>query len=299
MQCQQPDKYWSIILQINKNEKILDGRKVAQSLEKLTKLKVSKLLKRGIKPCLAIILIGSDESSEIYVERKRKTGIKMGILVNIYRFKESVLEEDVLDKIRKLNNDPSVHGIIVQLPLPKKFNKQKIIESINFQKDVDGFPPINWGKLAYQTKGIIPATASAVMNILHYYQIPIKGREVVIVGKSEIVGKPLSILLLNENATLSIVHKATANLKDHTLRADILVSATGCPKLIKKDMVKNQAVIIDVGIKRYQGKIVGDVDFEKVISRVSFITPVPGGVGPVTVATLIKNTVETAEHLSR
>ncbi len=286
-------------MQTNNNEKILDGNKVAQSLEKIVKLKVSELFKKGVKPCLAIILIGSDESSEIYVERKRKAGIKMGVIVNIYKFKESVSEEDVLAKIKKLNNDFSVHGIIVQLPLPKKFNKQKIIESINFQKDVDGFHPINWGKLAYQSNGIIPATASAVMNILHYYQIPIKGREVVIVGKSEIVGKPLSILLLNEDATLTVVHKTTANLNSHTLRADILISATGCPKLIKEDMIKNQAVVIDVGIKRYQGQIVGDVDFEKVILKAAFATPVPGGVGPVTVATLIKNTVETAEHLSR
>lgn len=274
--------------------KILDGKRLAKSIEEESKKEIAL---SKLSPKLAIILVGDDEASKIYVNKKKKAGDRIGVNVDIFHYAENDNSQDIIDKIKKLNNDVSFHGIIVQMPLPQGFDKQRIIEAVSPEKDVDGAHPLNWGRLAYTIKDVTPCTAFSVMNILHYYQIPIQSKEVVVVGKSELVGKPLSILLMNEDATLTVVHRKTKNLKKHTQNADILISAAGQANLITEDMIKKGAVVVDVGINRIGGKVVGDVDFESVKNKASAITPVPGGVGPVTVAQLIKNVVDNARRL--
>lgn len=274
--------------------KVLDGKKLAQRMEARQKKRVAELRRKGIVPTLAVILVGKDPASQIYVSRKKEAASRIGLEVKVFKYPENAKVENILRKIENLNKDKKIHGIIVQLPLPKHINQGRIIEAISPSKDVDGFHPLNWGKLAYKTEGLIPCTPAAVLALLDFYKIPLQGKEVVVVGKGNFVGKPLSILLLNENATLTVVHRSTKNLKFHTKRADILISATGSPSLIKKDMVKKGAVVVDVGISRENGRVTGDVDFKEVSKVVSFISPVPGGVGPVTVAMLLENVIKIA-----
>lgn len=276
--------------------KLLDGKRLALKIEQRQKIQVAKLRKTGIIPTLAVILAGEDPASGIYVSKKQEAGKRIGVEVKVFRYPKSIKTEKIVSKIESLNRNKKIHGIIVQLPLPNNINQEKIIESISPEKDVDGFHPLNWGKLAYKSEGLLPCTPAGIMEILHFYKIPLKGKEVVIVGKGNFVGKPLSILLLNSDATLTVVHLATKNLKFHTRRADVLISAAGVPNLIKKDMVKKGAVVIDVGISRNKGKITGDVDFNKVSKIASYITPVPGGIGPITVAMLLENVIKIARH---
>jgi len=273
---------------------ILDGKKVSQIYRESIRKEVEGYLKRGLrKPSLAVVLVGNDPASRVYVSNKRKACEKVGIESLFYHLPEETSEGELLKLIKELNDNETVDGILVQLPLPKHIDTQKVIESIKPDKDVDGFHPENMGRLIANLEGgFIPCTPLGIKLLLDYYGIEVKGKDATVVGAGYIVGKPLSVLLLNMNATVTVCHIHTADLKKHTLNADILVSATGVPHLIKEDMVKEGAVVIDVGISKVDGKIVGDVDFEKVKDKVSYITPVPGGVGPMTITALLMNTLK-------
>ncbi|NTU69587.1 bifunctional 5,10-methylenetetrahydrofolate dehydrogenase/5,10-methenyltetrahydrofolate cyclohydrolase [bacterium] len=274
---------------------ILDGKKLSKQIEATDKKRAHILIEKNIVPTLAIILVGEDKASKIYIQKKISAGLRVGVKVNLYHYKEDTKTEEVLAKINDLNIDKSTHGIIVQLPLPEQIDKQEILEQISPEKDVDGVHPLNWGRLAYKKHDFIPCTPAAIMEILKEYNISIKGKEVLIIGKSEIVGKPLAILLMNEEATLTIAHKGTKDLVAHTKNADIIISATGVPGLINSEMIKEGVVLVDVGIIRIGSKVVGDIDFESASKKAAAITPVPGGIGPVTVSMLLRNVILFAE----
>ncbi len=271
---------------------ILDGKEVSKIYRERLKKEIDQLREKGYrKPSLAVILVGNDPASQVYVNNKRKACSKVGIESLFYHLPEDCKEEKLLSLVKELNENPEVDGILVQLPLPKHINPQRVIETIRPDKDVDGFHPENMGKLiANLDSGFIPCTPLGIKILLEHYGIDVQGKDTTIVGAGYIVGKPLSVLLLNQNATVTTCHIYTKDLKKHTLNADILISATGVAHLIKEDMVKEGAVVIDVGISKKDGKIVGDVDFEKVKEKASSITPVPGGVGPMTVTALLLNT---------
>ncbi|NPA14349.1 MAG: bifunctional methylenetetrahydrofolate dehydrogenase/methenyltetrahydrofolate cyclohydrolase FolD [Aquificae bacterium] len=271
---------------------ILDGKEVSKIYRERLKKEIDQLREKGYrKPSLAVILVGNDPASQVYVNNKRKACSKVGIESLFYHLPEDCKEEKLLSLVKELNENPEVDGILVQLPLPKHINPQRVIETIRPDKDVDGFHPENMGKLiANLDSGFIPCTPLGIKILLEHYGIDVQGKDTTIVGAGYIVGKPLSVLLLNQNATVTTCHIYTKDLKKHTLNADILISATGVAHLIKEDMVKEGAVVIDVGISKKDGKIVGDVDFEKVKEKASYITPVPGGVGPMTVTALLLNT---------
>lgn len=280
--------------------KILDGRIIRDEALKELKYKVSKLKR---KPHLAIIQIGSLEESNAYIEQKKKFGEQTGFKVSVINFEKSSLEEEVIYKIQNLNKNKNVDGIIVQLPIPNKFNLSKIIESINEKKDVDGLGSKNIKKLfSGEVDGIIPATTRGIISLLKWYKISINSKKVVIIGRSNLVGKPTALKFLSENATVTICHSKTKDLKKETKEAEILISATGIPNLITKDFVSKDQVIIDVGINLINGnglkeeilgrKFVGDVCFEEVSKIVKAISPVPGGVGPMTVVSLFQNLFE-------
>mgnify|MGYP001625415030 CR=1 FL=1 len=271
---------------------ILDGKALsAQIKDDLTK-KVKNYL---IKPCLAVIQIGNDEASNVYIKAKEKACNTVGINFIHVKFEEDTTEQEVINKIVELNNDTYVNGILLQLPLPSQFNQDKLLNLINKNKHVDGLTDINAGLLFKGNNNLVPCTPLGIVTLLKEYKIDLIGKHVVIIGKSNLVGKPLAILLLQEGATVTICHSKTNNLKQFTKQADILVSAVGKKDLVTKDMVKENSVIIDVGINRVAGKLYGDVDFENVKDIVSFITPVPGGVGPMTVAMLLSNVVKNYE----
>ena len=266
--------------------KIIDGKRISGKLLGEVKAKISKLRE---KPGLAIVIVGENPASLIYVNSKEKMCNELGAYCERYNLSKDVSETDLLKLIDELNDNPKIHGILVQLPLPKQIDDQLVIESIRPEKDVDGFSPLNLGNLAVGNTIIAPATPKAVMHLIESAG-KIEGKHAVIVGRSNIVGKPVALMLLEKNATVTICHSKTRNLGDYTKNADILVAACGVPQLIKKDMVKKGAVVIDVGINRTSGgKIVGDVDFENVKEVASYITPVPGGVGPMTIAMLMDN----------
>lgn len=270
---------------------LLDGKSLSEKI--ITSLK-DDIVNLKIKPGLTVILVGEDKASEIYVKNKEKVSKKIGINSNVIRLPKDIEESDLLKIIDKLNNDESINAILVQLPLPKHINSNNIIESIKPIKDVDGFHPYNIGKLSM---GLIPysipCTPLGIINILQEYNINLESKKVLIIGRSNIVGKPLFHLLLNKNATVTIAHSKTVNLKNLTLDADIIISAIGKPKFITTDMIKQGSIIIDVGISRLDnGTISGDIDFENVKEKCKFITPVPGGVGPMTIAMLMKNTLD-------
>ncbi len=273
---------------------VIDGEKLAAKIKSKVKQEIAE---KKLKPKLSLILVGNDPASEIYVKKKHLACEELGIISDQHFFAENVPEQKVIELIESLNKDPSVSGILVQLPLPKQFNSLKIMELIFPEKDVDGFHPVNAGKNVIGQDCFKPATPLGVMRILEEYKIPLEGKNAVIVGTGNITGKPLGLMFLNKNTTVTYCNKYTKNLKDFTSKADILVSAVGKPKLITKDMIKKGAVIIDVGITRLEnGKVVGDVDFEEAKKIASFITPVPGGTGPLTVACLMQNTLK-AEKL--
>ncbi len=246
-----------------------------------------------ITPGLAVVIVGDDPASRVYVNNKKKACEAVGFVSEEYALPAETTQEDLLALVETLNNKPDINGILVQLPLPKHLDDKAVIAAINPQKDVDAFHAVNVGKIMLGEYDFLPCTPAGVMEMLHSYQIPVEGRECVVIGRSNIVGKPMAMLLLHENGTVTICHSRTKNLAEVCRRADILVAAVGIPKFVKADMVKEGAVVIDVGMDRDEnGKLCGDVDFENVKEKCSFITPVPGGVGPMTIATLMKNTLK-------
>lgn len=272
---------------------LLEGKAVAdQVLSRLSgEIKALKE-KNPMLPKLVVVLVGNDPASHVYVNKKAQTAQKIGILSEILAFPEDISQAELCAEIRKLNADPTVHAILVQLPLPKGLNTLEVLNLIDPEKDADGLHPLNMGKLLIGQPVISqPCTPAGVMTMLKHYKLPLEGKHAVIVGRSNIVGKPMGLMLLQENATVTYCHSRTADLPDVTRQADILVSAVGIPHYIKAHHVKDGAVVIDVGINRVDGKLVGDVDFEHVSRKSSYITPVPGGVGPMTIATLMANTL--------
>lgn len=271
---------------------IINGKEIASAI----KLAIAEELKKiktdtGREAGLAVVLVGDDPASIVYVRNKKKACQEVGIRSSEYRLPKETSQDALLRLIASLNKNPEIHGILVQLPLPHHIQTDKIIEAINPDKDVDGFHPVNVGKLVANTASLISCTPLGVITLLDKSGIPIEGRKVVIVGRSNIVGKPAALLFLHRNATVTICHSRTKNLSDYTLRADILVAAIGKPAFVKADMIKKGAVVIDVGINRDEAGLIGDVDFPSAREKVSYITPVPGGVGPMTIAMLMKNTL--------
>ena len=272
---------------------IIDGKKEAEILRDEIKKEIISIKNKTNKvPGLSVILIGDFVPSQIYVRNKEKNSKEVGMNSNIIKYSKDVTEEEVLKKIKELNNDKNVSGILVQLPLPDQIGKEKIINSIDPSKDVDGFHPTNVGNLASGYKAIVPCTPLGCLILIKKVEKNLSGKHAVIIGRSNLNGKPMTQLLLKENCTVTIVHSKTKNLKEECSKADILIAAAGKAKLVKKDWVKNSSIIIDVGINQEGDKIVGDVSFEEVKDKVKAITPVPGGVGPMTIACLLKNTLE-------
>ena len=247
----------------------------------------------GITPGLAVVIVGDDPASRVYVNNKKKACEAVGFISEEYALPAETTQEELLSLVDTLNNKESINGILVQLPLPKHLDDKAVIEAISPLKDVDAFHAVNVGKIMLGEYDFLPCTPAGVMEMLHSYEIPVEGRECVVIGRSNIVGKPMGMLLLHENGTVTICHSRTKNLAEVCKRADILVAAVGIPRFVKADMVKDGAVVIDVGMDRDEnGKLCGDVDFENVKDKCSYITPVPGGVGPMTIATLMKNTLK-------
>jgi methylenetetrahydrofolate dehydrogenase (NADP+)/methenyltetrahydrofolate cyclohydrolase len=270
---------------------ILDGKALANKIKARAKIEIDQLKSKGIIPGLAVILVGNNPAGQVYVNMKTKACEEVGIYSINHRMPEEVNEKDLLYVIDMLNKNPLVNAILVQLPLPSKINEEKVIEAIDPKKDVDGFHPYNMGKLLRGQPFIFPCTPYGIMKLFEEYKIELKAKDVCVIGAGNITGKPMSYMLLNENATVQICHIYTKNLKEKTKTADIIISATGKAHLIKADMVKEGVIVVDVGIAKVNDKIVGDVDFENVSKIASYITPVPGGVGPMTIAMLISNTV--------
>lgn len=276
---------------------VIDGKKISAEIKDELKLKVEKLAQEGIRVTLAVIQVGKDPASTVYVGNKKKACEYIGIRSLAYELEESISQEELLELIHKLNSDPEVNGILVQLPLPSHMNEELVIEAISPQKDVDGFHPQSVGALSIGKKGFVSCTPAGIIQLLKRSGITLEGRECVILGRSNIVGKPMAMLMLRENATVTICHSRTKNLKEVAKRADILIVAIGKPKFVTKDYVKEGAVVIDVGIHRDENnKLCGDVDFADVADYVSAITPVPGGVGPMTIAMLMNNCVEAVSN---
>ena len=273
---------------------ILDGKKLAAEVRAELAHKVAALSGDNV-PVLAVVLVGDNEASRIYVRNKKKAAAEVGIVCEVFEMSDTIGEQALLAVIDELNENPHVSGIIVQLPLPAHINPLKILAAIRPQKDVDGFNPYNAGLLACrEPQAVVSATPKGILRLLQSTGMDLAGKHVVVIGRSNIVGRPAAMLLLNHDCTVTITHSHTRNLPELTRQADIVVAACGCPKLVKKDWIKFGAVVIDVGINRLDGKLCGDVDFEQVKEIASYITPVPGGVGPMTVAMLWENTYEAA-----
>lgn len=276
--------------------KLIDGKVISAAVKAEVAEEVSKLKEQGITPGLAVIIVGEDPASKVYVANKEKACEAIGMASYKYALPENTSEAELLELIQKLNNDDKVNGILCQLPLPRHLNEELIINSIVPEKDVDAFHPHNVGKIMIGNYDFLPCTPAGIMEMLKYENIDIEGKECVVIGRSNIVGKPMSMLLLHKNGTVTVCHSRTKNLKEVCRRADILVAAVGRANFVSADMVKEGAVVIDVGINRLDnGKLCGDVNFEEVEPIASYITPVPGGVGPMTIATLMKNTLTAAK----
>lgn len=274
---------------------ILDGKELSTSIKDELKNKVIKLKAESITPGLAVIIVGDDVASHTYVKMKESACEKIGIYSIVHKMPSDISQEKIVETIQMINTNPNIDGILVQLPLPKHIDTDKILQTVSPDKDVDGFHPLNSGKLSLGLDTFVPCTPLGVMKILQKYEIDPKGLDVCIVGASNIVGKPMMNLLLNEFATVDICHIHTKDLKVHVKRADMVIVGVGKPNLITVDMVKEGAIVIDIGINRLEsGKLVGDVDFKKVSQICSYITPVPGGVGPMTIAMLLENTIKSA-----
>lgn len=280
---------------------IIDGKKVANQLAEQLKIKVAELKQDGITPGLAVILVGDDPASQIYVRNKQKRAENLGINFELVKFPETVVQKTLIQKINELNLDPNVDGILVQLPLPKNLDEQEVINTIDPKKDVDGFSPVNFGHLWQNDAKILPATAAGIMKLLNEYQVELTGKDVLIINRSNIVGRPLAALLLNADATVTIAHSKTIDLKQKMRQADIIISAVGQSDFVTGGDLKTGAIVIDVGMNRDQNnKLVGDVDFDSAAEQASLITPVPGGVGPMTIISLMDQVVKIAsERLKR
>lgn len=278
---------------------IMDGKALAKKIRLEEKEKVERLNQKGIYPKLAVILVGEDKASKVYVKNKSKACNEVGISYEEILLPEKTSMEQLLAQIDSLNKREDIHGILLQSPIPKHLDILTAFESIDFRKDVDGFHPINIGRLALNRQTFISCTPHGIMRLLEEYEVPIAGANVVIVGRSNIVGKPLAQCMLNKDATVTVCHSKTRNLKDLTKKADIVIMAIGKANFLTVDMIKEEAVVIDVGINRLDtGNIVGDVSFEEVSQKASYITPVPGGVGPMTIAMLIHNVVIASKYLN-
>lgn len=273
---------------------IIDGKKVSAKVKEEVKKETDTLkAEHSITPGLAVVIVGDDPASRVYVNNKKKACEAVGFLSEEYALPTETTQEELLSLVNTLNKKESINGILVQLPLPRHLDDKAVIEAISPIKDVDAFHAVNVGKIMLGEYDFLPCTPAGVMEMLRYYDIPVEGRECVVIGRSNIVGKPMAMLLLHENGTVTICHSRTKNLAEVCRRADILVAAVGKAKFVKADMVKDGAVVIDVGMNRDEnGKLCGDVDFENVSGKCSYITPVPGGVGPMTIATLMKNTLK-------
>lgn len=276
--------------------KLMDGKKVAASIREDVGKRVGKLAVQGVTPGLAVILVGEDPASQTYVRSKQRTCEKLGMRSDLLEFPDTFPEADLLAAIDGLNQDPGIHGILVQLPLPGHIDETKVILTIDPAKDVDGFHPISAGRLLIGENGFVPCTPNGIMRLLDYYEIDPAGKHAVVIGRSTIVGKPAGLLLLQRDATVTFCHSKTENLEQFTQSADIVIAAVGRPGMLKAHHIKPGAVVIDVGINRdTEGKLTGDAAFDELQDKASFITPVPGGVGPMTIAMLMDNTVRSAE----
>ncbi|GAE31879.1 methylenetetrahydrofolate dehydrogenase [Halalkalibacter hemicellulosilyticusJCM 9152] len=275
---------------------LLSGKELATKKREQMKEKVKDLVEQHVTPGLAVILIGENPASQTYVRAKQKACADVGIYSRLIERPESISEEELLQEIDQLNDDPAIDGILVQLPLPNHITEQAVIERIAPEKDVDGFHPISIGKMMTGEETFLPCTPYGVVEMLKEAKLPLEGQHVVVIGRSNIVGKPVGQLLLNENATVTYCHSRTKDMRGLTTQADILIVAVGRPKFIKVDDVKDGAIVVDVGINRVDGKLCGDVDFDDVKEKASYLTPVPGGVGPMTITMLLENTIQSAQQ---
>jgi methylenetetrahydrofolate dehydrogenase (NADP+)/methenyltetrahydrofolate cyclohydrolase len=277
---------------------IIDGKGIANEIKDSLKIEAKNLKDQGITPGLAVVLLGSDPASQVYVRRKRKACEKVGIASFAHDLPEETTTKQLLSIVRELNVDPKVHGILVQLPLPSHIDESTIISAIDPAKDVDGFHPINAGKLLVGEQSLRPCTPSGILALIDSLNTEIRGMNAVVVGRSNIVGKPVALMLLERHATVTVCHSRTENIEDYIREADIVVAAVGRSKFVKGEWIKKGAIVIDVGINRLEdGTLIGDVDFDTAKERASAITPVPGGVGPMTIALLLKNTIRAARAL--
>lgn len=279
--------------------RLIDGKIISASVKERVKGEVEALKQQGITTGLAVIIVGEDPASKVYVANKKKACEALGIISEEYALPADTTQEQLLALIEKLNNKKSINGILCQLPLPKHLDEQAVINAILPEKDVDAFHPQNVGKIMLGDYDFVPCTPAGIMEMLAYENIDIEGKTCVVIGRSNIVGKPMGMLLLHKNGTVTICHSRTKNLKEVCANADILVAAVGRPRFVTADMVKEGAVVIDVGINRVDGKLVGDVDFEAVKDKCEAITPVPGGVGPMTIAMLMQNTLTAAKKQNK
>ena len=277
---------------------IIDGKKIAAEIRAELAKEIEELKKEGLHPGLAVILVGDDPASRVYVNNKKKACAEIGIYSREYALPKETTQEELLNLIGELNQDPQIHGILVQLPLPDHLDERQVLEAISPDKDVDGFHPVNVGRLATGQPCLKPCTPAGIIELIDRTGIELKGKEAVVVGRSNIVGKPVAFLLLARHATVTICHSRTARLDEVCRRADVLVAAVGRPEMVTGDWVKPGAVVIDVGINRVEKGLVGDVEFDTAKAKAGYITPVPGGVGPMTIAMLMKNTVEAARSLA-
>ena len=276
---------------------LLDGKALSEKIKEEVKVEVAELVEdKQITPGLAVILVGNDPASATYVASKAKSCKNAGIYSVVHEMPDTITQEELLETIAMMNKNPKLDGILVQLPLPKHIDTTTVLEAIDPLKDVDGFHPYNVGRMVSNLDAFLPATPFGVMRMFEEYGIELSGKNVVVIGSSDIVGKPMASLLINAKATVTVCNSRTKDLKAHTLAADIVVIAVGVPFLLKEDMVKDGAIVIDVGINRLDtGKLVGDADFEGLKNKCSFLTPVPGGVGPMTIAMLLKNTIKASK----
>ncbi len=277
--------------------KILDGKAISEEIKAKIKVDVGRLKEKGVTPGLAVVLVGDSPASKVYVKNKQKACEAVGIYSEEHKLPEATTQEELLSLVERLNKDSKIHGILVQLPLPKHIDSDTVLKAINPSKDVDGFHPYNVGMLMIGDPVFIPCTPYGVMKMMEHSRIAVEGKNAVVVGRSNIVGKPVALLLMQKNATVTVCHSKTKDLSEVCRRADILIAAIGKPRMIKGNMVKEGAVVIDVGINRLDdGSLVGDVDYEEVSKKAGWITPVPGGVGPMTITMLLNNTLEAARR---
>lgn len=279
---------------------IMDGKALSLKLKEQMKQRIAQLKQQGINPKLVVVLVGDNSASQVYVRNKHKSCGEVGIESEVITMPEQTTQQELLEVVERLNQDETVDGILVQLPLPKQIDEKTVLRSILPEKDVDGFHPVNVGLLSIGDECFAPATPSGIIAMFQEYGIDIAGKNCVVIGRSNIVGKPMAALLLKNNATVTICHSKTEDLASYTRRADVVIVATGCRHTLTAEMVKEGAVVVDVGMNRNeQGKLCGDVDYEEVKEKASFITPVPGGVGPMTITELLENTIQAAQRHHR